>query len=294
MFKPTLAATPSSYESFSFPLAATPKLDGIRALTFTNDLVSRTMKTIPNEHIRKMLLSAGIKSHGLDGEIITYDEQGKMQPLNVVSGNVMRRAGEPNFVYHVFDDFTDPNAGYMDRVTKHLAELEETGIVRRVMPTIIENPDDLWTYEANMLEEGYEGVMIRRLDGHYKYGRATERDGILTKIKRFFDAEGEVIGFVELLRNENEAQKDAFGRTKRSLSKDGRVAGGTLGALVVRAAINGRTMEFEIGTGFTAADRQEIWDNRQKYEGQVVTFKYREILKDRPTLTSFRCFRKDL
>ena len=293
MFKPTLAATPSSYDNFQFPLAATPKLDGIRALTIQNDLVSRTMKTIPNEHIRTSLLSSGIKLHGLDGEIITY-ENGKMQPLNVVSGNVMRRAGKPDFVYHVFDDFTDANAHYIDRVNSHLAELEETGIVRRVMPTIIENADDLWVYESEHLNAGYEGVMVRRLDGHYKYGRATERDRILTKIKRFFDAEGEIIGFIELLRNENEAQKDAFGRTKRSLSKEGRTAGGMLGALVVKTSISGRTMEFEIGTGFTSADRQEIWDNQESYMGKTVTFKYREVLKDKPTLTSFRCIREDL
>lgn len=294
MFKPTLAATPSNYENFQFPLAVTPKLDGIRALTLSGDLVSRTIKTIPNDFIRNSLLMSGMKLHGLDGEIITYDENGKMQPLNVVSGNVMRKAGEPNFIYHVFDDFTEPTAAYTDRVDNHLVKIDENAIVRRVMPTIIEHPDDLWAYEADQLAAGFEGVMVRRLDGHYKFGRATEKDRILTKIKRFTDAEGEIIGFVELLRNENEAQKDAFGRTKRSLAKDGRVAGGTLGALIVRATLEGRTMEFEIGTGFTAAERQDIWDRREYYLGKTVTFKYREILKDKPTLTSYRCIRYDL
>lgn len=293
MFKPTLAATPSDYESFSFPLAATPKLDGIRAMTVNGDLLSRTMKTIPNEHIRSRLLCSGIKLHGLDGEIITYTE-GKMNPLNIVSGNVMRRSGEPDFIYHVFDDFTAPESGYMDRVKTHLETLEETGLVKRVLPVVIENLEDLMAYEAEQLALGYEGVMVRRPDGHYKFGRATERDGILTKIKRFTDHEGDVIGFIELLRNENEAQKDAFGRTKRSLSKEGRVAGGTLGALIIRTEIEGRTMEFELGTGYTAAQRQEIWDNRESYLGKTVTFKYREILKDRPNLPVFRCFRQDL
>ena len=31
---------------------------------------------------------------------------------------------------------------------------------------------------------GAEGVMVRKLDGHYKYGRSTVNEGILGKLKR--------------------------------------------------------------------------------------------------------------
>jgi DNA ligase-1 len=51
-----------------FPLGATPKIDGIRALTVGGRLVSRTLKPIPNRLLRDALES--VLPDGADGELL--------------------------------------------------------------------------------------------------------------------------------------------------------------------------------------------------------------------------------
>jgi DNA ligase-1 len=134
--------------------------------------------------------------------------------------------------------------------------------------------------EAEMLEQGYEGLILR--DGHapYKMGRSTVKEGYLLKLKRFTDAEFEVIGFEERMHNANEASTNELGRTKRSSCMAGLEGRGDLGALVVRRAGG---LVFNVGTGLNDADRQEIWNHQDKYLGQMAKVKYFAIgMKDAP------------
>src|SRR5437899_138139 len=91
---------------------------------------------------------------------------------------------------------------------------------------------------------GFEGVMLRKPDGPYKFGRSTVREGYLMKVKRFTQEEAVVVGYEEQETNLNEATKDALGHTKRSSHKAGKRPAGVLGALRVS---NGHG-EFSIGT----------------------------------------------
>jgi hypothetical protein len=92
------------------------------------------------------------------------------------------------------------------------------------------------------------------------------------------DSEAVVIGFEEQMSNQNEAEKDAFGRTKRSKALEGMVPANTLGKFLVKEVGNTpwQGQEFAVGTGkgLTLKLRQEIWDNRVKYIGKTITYKY--------------------
>ena len=112
--------------------------------------------------------------------------------------------------------------------------------------------------------------MLRHLEGKYKQGRSTLRQGWLVKIKFFADAEGTVVGFDERMHNDNEAKKNAIGKTERSTNKENMVPMGTLGALVLATPWG----ELRVGTGFDDITRQGIWDNSTKYMGATVTFTY--------------------
>jgi DNA ligase-1 len=139
------------------------------------------------------------------------------------------------------------------------------------------------------LTRGYEGAMLRAPHGIYKFGRSTLKEGHLIKLKPFEDDEAEVIGFEEQCRNDNEATTNELGRTRRSSHKENRVPRGTLGALVLRHSTFG---DFNLGTGFDSALRQEIWHNRTKYLGKLVKFRYQAIgMKDKPRIPSFLGFR---
>ena len=135
----------------------------------------------------------------------------------------------------------------------------------------IANAEELAEYEARCLAEGHEGVMIRDPKGAYKHGRSTTREGGLLKIKQFADEEMRVTGFVEMMHNDNEAEEDAFGRTKRSTSKEGLRPAGVMGVMV------GETEDgavVELGTGFTAEEREVMWNLRESLVGKLVKFKH--------------------
>lgn len=281
-FKPLLAAT-VDLKKVKYPCFISPKLDGIRVLGMNGKAMTRSMKELPNRYIQSVFAS-GLYD-GLDGEIIVGPPNAP-DVYRVTNSAVMSRDGEPNFIYHVFDRWDMPNARFEDR----FMGLHELDIPRiSIVPHSRMSEKGLLDVEQEWLEAGYEGVMGRSIDGVYKYGRATMKEGILWKLKRFADHEYEVIGFEELMHNENEATVDELGHTKRSSHMENKRGGGVLGALVLRHPEAG---EFRCGTGFTAADRAEIWTNRSGYLGRMAKIKHFEIgVKDLPRFPVFLGFR---
>ena len=133
--------------------------------------------------------------------------------------------------------------------------------------------------------------MLRDPMGTYKFGRSTVRDNILLKVKRFLDDEAVVIDIEEKMHNENEAQKDAFGRTKRSSSILGLVGANTTGTLIVE---NKEGQVFGIGSGLNDLMRDEIWNNKEKYLGCLVKYKYfPQGVKELPRHPVFLGFRDE-
>jgi DNA ligase-1 len=277
-----------------FPVLGSPKLDGIRCLRLDKKTLSRKFLAIPNNHIQDVM--SGLSIEELDGELITYDDKGKANPFNTVQGDVMREDGKPDFKFHVFD-YVDKSLTetYEDRIAK-LKKLKLPDYCVKVLPKLLKNEEELTEYEEECLAAGYEGIMVRSLSGPYKCGRSTVKQGYLLKVKRFMDSEAEVIGFEELMHNENEAEKDAFGRTKRSKAQEGLVPAGTLGKFLVRevgsTAWSGKEFKIGTGEGLTQELRQHIWDNREKYMGKLVTYKYQPHgMKDLPRIPIWKGFR---
>lgn len=279
--KPMLAATIDDVAKLKFPLLASPKLDGIRCLIIDGVPHSRNLKPIQNLYIRSMLHGLG----GLDGELIVGDPKAD-DCFNRSTSGVMSRDGEPKFQFYVFDvwDHT-PGLQFEDRLKLAKTSLA-TGdgkphpFCRHVTHKKVKSAEELLAYETQMLLAGFEGVMVRDPTGPYKEGRATLREGYLSKLKRFADGEAEIIGFVEQQRNDNEKTEDELGRAKRSSAKAGKVGKGTLGALEVRDIDSG--VEFEIGTGFDDALRQQIWDTRfngpmSSWLNRVIKYKHQPV-----------------
>jgi DNA ligase-1 len=261
-----------------YPVAATPKLDGIRCLVDNKDqCVSRTLKPIPNAYIRKVLSRSAYR--GFDGELIVGDPTAKdvYRKTNSVVMNKNVKVEPVDFLYVVFDWNNDLESPYSDRQQElqyycHGMELP----IKYLTPEVMESETMLLEYESKCLELGYEGVVIRDLDGRYKYGRTTMKEQNAWKLKRYMDSEALVIGIEEEMHNANEAKTNELGRTKRSTSKANLIGKGTMGALVCRDLITG--VEFNIGTGFDAEDRA-----RNDWIGKTVKYKYFPVgVKDKP------------
>lgn len=165
IIKPLLA-TKADYGKIQYPVLATPKLDGIRCLMVDGVAMSRSMKPIPNDYVRKQL--EGL--HGLDGELMVNGD------FNEVQSGIMKKSGEPDFTYHVFDDYISPE-GYVDRIS----DLEDVSVfgddgydlpkeIEILIPVTIYTEEQLDSYLETCLAEGYEDVMIRDPNGKYKHG----------------------------------------------------------------------------------------------------------------------------
>lgn len=295
--KPLLAATikPDQTHLIKYPVLASPKLDGIRALMVDGKLVSRNFKPIPNKFVREMC-----EKHlpdGLDGELMLQDKTATFQEI---SSAIMSHDGEPDFAYHAFD--YAPTAKYleMDFLSRQ-SELQNSVRIVWEMDYLpfelihclsrpIESEEELAAYEEECLTKGYEGVMIRSSEGVYKCGRSTLKEGILIKLKRFSDSEAVITGFEEKETNTNEKKVNELGYAKRSSAKAGKIAAGTLGNFLVRDIHSG--IEFKVGSGLTDALRDTIWEDKDSYVGKVI--KYKSLLigvKEKPRHPVFLGFR---
>jgi len=285
VFKPMLASKLSEGAEPRFPALISPKLDGIRAMVIDGVLVSRNLKPIPNAYCQELF--AHERYNGLDGELIVGNPYDPACFRNTGSG-VMSRDGKPDIAFYAFDHFLTELAFdlRLDKVAE-LAEDNERIVV--VTHYLVETMDDMEKLERKFLSLGYEGAMLRHPQGPYKFGRSTEREGWLLKVKRFSDDEAMVIGFDEQMHNGNELTRDNLGRAKRTSHKENKSAKGCLGALKV-VGITGpyKGVEFDIGTGFDDGERQFIWDNQAQFRAKIVKFKYFPSgSKDKPRFPTY-------
>jgi DNA ligase-1 len=299
-----MLASPADLSKLKFPLLASPKFDGIRCIVKGGQALSRNLKPIPNAFVR-----AWLEAHvqHLDGELVVGNPAAP-DCFQRTTSAVMSKDGEPDFVFYAFDMVTcDDMVGFEERlgwVAGEVARVNSAHLVG-VTHVRINTLEQLNAYEAARVAEGWEGVMLRDPEGTYKQGRSTAREGGLLKVKRFADAEAVVVGFEERMHNGNAATVDALGHTERSTHKAGKTPLGDLGALVVdwHATPNGRPnpgfehsdpVRFSIGTGFTAAQRVDIWNRRAEFLGQSVCFKYQAVGTDEaPRFPVFKAFRPD-
>ena len=272
--KPLLAGKFDSTKAM-FPLLASIKIDGVRALVIDGVLMSRSLKPIPNAWCQQQF--SGLPN-GTDGELVFGLVTLPDCYRNTVSA-VMSEDGEPEEVrFRIFDNFLTAG-GFQTRFAKLAARKYASTTV--VVPHIlIHNAEELAAFENECVEAGHEGVMVRSLDGEYKFGRSTTNEGILLKVKRFADADAEILSTYEWETNNNEAKTNALGRTERSSHQENKVGAGVLGGFnVVGLEEPYKGVEFSIGTGFQGADdpsgeRGQLWKKRQSLVGQIVKFKY--------------------
>ena len=324
-FRPMLSGVIDSDEDLDnliYPVICSPKLDGIRALVKDNKFVTRSMKDIPNKAVQKYMEALtsiypflwNKDLSELDGELMFGHPSMSTDHdiFNKTTKALMSFDGEPELTYWVFDSFKNPedthtaraiDAGFLTHhISKALIQLYMEDLKVKIHFKVLEsqvcyNSKQILEYENQCIEKGFEGIMIRKPDMPYKFGRSakTKTQQHLLKLKRFADAEAEIIGFEELLRNENEQTEDAFGNSERASCQDQMVPGNTLGAFKVKGLCdNYKDIEFKVGSGFTQEERQRHWDDRDNLIGKVITYNYQPIgCKDAPRFPVFKGFRED-
>lgn len=259
-----------------------PKLDGVRVLMAVGfpdyggiNVVcySRNGKIFENfHHIEEqienyadhLLKATGVKSGGfvLDGEVVSNSFQELMRQAR-------RKEDVQNedSVFHIFDviPIEDFLRGHWNaQLSKRLAILEKMQPTIDKMPNVEllphiqvdldteEGQTALHKYAQDMVDAGYEGIMIKDLDAPYECARSKS----WLKWKPTITVDLEVIGIEE-----------GTGRNK-----------GRLGALVCAGNDHGKDITVNAGSGFSDKDRKQLWEDRNVIFGRTV-----EIMADAVT-----------
>lgn len=244
----------AALEKLRYPVLATLKKDGIRALRLNGSLLSRTLKPIPNKSIRERSL---ILPGGFDMELwnpnLTYDEV-----ESIVMSREHVRSDEIQF--HVLDWLgatygVGKHTNYSSRMyalydfCKDKFKSVCFGEVE-----ICYTPEQLLRCFLRHEQEEGEGICFRLPNSPYKQGRSTLKEQYLIKLCRYVTQEVTIISSFE--------QENARGQLL-----------GTLGGFVVE----GKEGYFQVGTGVGLTDkrRSELWSKRDSLVGKTITVKHK-------------------
>ena len=288
-FKPMLLPreTPD-LNTLQYPIYVTPKLDGIRCLFKNGVALSRTLKPIPNKSIQAWANKYSLELEGMDGELIVGNPTSPTVYRDTNSF-VMSHDKVGEFFFYHFDDWDTPLSPYIVRVEGIIDPSRVPDNYRKVIHMKATDADHVLQLEEQVLDKGYEGIILRSPTGKYKYCRCTIKEANSFKLKRFEDAEAEIIGFEEEMHNGNDAEVNELGRTKRSTKQSGMSGKGTLGAFICKTNDG---IEFKIGSGFDQSDRLLFWQNKSNLLGCFIKYKHFPIgVKDKPRHPIFLGFR---
>lgn len=285
-----------------FPLIAMPKIDGVRGLIVDGQFCSRTMRAFGN----RSLASAPQLANNLDFEIVAHSPAGQRLPFEgaVMQPSLCRdttsivnsHEGGQAVYFAVFDCFESPGDSYLARLST--AELKIRDLLAagysqfQLVPWItVFDLDQLQAVETAWLAAGFEGVILRDPKSGYKQGRATVRENSYLRIKRFEDAEAEVVEFFEAEANLNPLSTRPDGLSERSSHAENKVGKGMVGGIVGRRLDDGAVVMIGPGT-LTHAERAQLWETRDQQTGRIFTYKhFPHGVKTAPRMATFKHWR---
>lgn len=200
--------------------------------------VTKLLETLPENTI-------------LDGEIYNHDLS-----LQEINRRLKKyRPGETeNLQYHIYDiaDETTTNVK-RDAILQGLQSSKKVSIEESF---IANSEKEIKEFHDKFVKEGYEGVIIRNLNGLYLFDK---RSDDLQKYKEFIDDEFEIVNVT---------------------SGDGREAGAIIYICKVKSPLNNHTGEFAVRPKGTIEDRIELMKNSKKLIGKKLIVRYQELTED--------------
>jgi DNA ligase-1 len=249
-----------------YPVLASVKMDGIRALKTEAGLVSRTLKLIPNESIRRRADKLPV---GFDMELwgtFRYDEIASivMSEEHILSDQIE---------FNILDVW---NRTYSyNKLPEYFMSIRHIvfeGVCELCECVWINNAQELLEYFRGVEDTQGEGICFRTLDSPYKQGRSTLREQYLVKLARMVRTEVTITGFEEQMLNTNGERRHATGQMKRSSAQAGMIGKDTLGSFAVR---DSKGREFTVGSGLTDSLRKQVWEQRDRWLGRTITIKHK-------------------
>lgn len=298
-FKPLLAPNEEvDLKLLQYPLIASTKIDGIRLIVKNGELITRSLKPIMSNAIKERFsfLAKYTKDNSiiLDGELyspsLTFSE---------LSGQCRAFDAEiaDDICFHCFDVLPAlyqqiTHNVYQERVEEILVHEKRINneYFKLVSKKLVNSKDEVEAYFEEVLEQGFEGLILRNPKGAYKFGRATVKENNIFKVKPFVTFDAKIIDVIQatVVREGAEKKTNELGRSVTSKKQADRV-------LIEKAAaftVLYKGKELKVTIAMTNEEKEEIWKNRKKYIGRWVEYKGMLVgakdLPRHPTTIRFR------
>lgn len=295
-FKPLKGANESiDIKELKYPLLGSDKRDGVRLIFKDGLLLSSHLKEVPNVQLHKWFkpISDYSKTHNiiLDGEIFDeaitfYDTVSIFRSLDKVVS--------PGLTFHCFDCVINEqyNTPFSERYANYRI-IEGLPYFHPVAQTMIYTVEEAqWFFNQSMGRGRRDGIILRSAGGRYKFGRATNKEGIIFKIKPYITLDGRIISVYQATEVDPTAEKtvNEMGYSVTSKKKDDRI-------LIERASAFGviyKEHNLKVSLAMTNEEKCEVWKNKNKYIGRWIEYKgMLEGSKDVPKHCELIRFRDD-
>jgi len=271
-FKPTLFPNEKpDLNKIKFPLLASTKLDGIRCIFKDGQMLSRSLKEIPNKQLQdkfKNLKEYSLKYNMiLDGEI--YGERMTFQQIThyVMTDDLESEILPENLKFYCFDALSNMNTeiDFTHRI-KSIPLFENLVSVKQV---IVNSKVDVDNMFDDVIASGFEGIILKNPFSKYKFGRFTLKSGDGFKVKPYETFDAEVIGIEERFENLNESMTNELGHSFKRNTIDAKKGTGLAATFIVKY----NNEEQRVCITGTEEFRRNIWNNKKDFIGKWIEYK---------------------
>ena len=260
------------------------KLDGVRVITIVYpdgrvDMFSRNGKELANfPHVTEQI-SAVVKKTPppyavvLDGEIMSSSFQDLMTQVHRKSDVKANDAILNLFDFIPLENFEQ---GFWDKSQTVRSQMVQAWVEQNnaLLPNVTCLANELVDLDtdagqlrykkinAQAVAGGYEGIMIKDPEASYECKRSVA----WLKLKPFIEVSLEIVDVEE--------------GTGRNV--------GRLGAIVCQGVDDGKTIEVNVGSGFSDSDRDAYWTSRDSILGQIVEVRADAVTQNQDATYSLR------
>lgn len=249
--------------------------EGTEASPYRVEIYSRKLGLYLGFHKLNEQIMNILKAHPklyLDGEL--YKHRKSLQDISGIARRAEKEEAHEELEYHIFDCFYPPHKDTPDHSTtfetaNNLIDkildaktLAENPLLKRVETIKISNEAELVTLLEKYLDEGYEGLMLRRANMPYKFSYGDTRTASTLKVKPRYENEYKIVGY-----------------TQGTKGKD-------LGAIMWELETPEGKVFTAVPKGMTYEERYELYKKmtpklfEKEYKGKLMTVEYEELSTD--------------
>jgi DNA ligase 1 len=311
MSRKPLLACDADLAKLKFPAIEEPKIDGVRGCNLLGQMTARSLKPFGNKHISLFFSQQAFR--GFDGELAAEHERNPAL-CRLTTSATSTHEGAPWLMWHVFDYLTPEtlNLPYIERlytmeaaVARIKKEHPLLGVhLKPISWSIVHSLEEFLAKSDQYIEQEYEGIMYRDINGKHKDGRATATQLQLLRVKPVVDVDCRVDKILEGRRNDNEAMINELGYTERSTHQENMIPNGMVGAmdctLLEDVVFNDKVIHkkgdpIRASAGCMPHDQRALFFVRQDLLlGKRISVRiFPRGVKDKPRHPRFRSFRSD-